>query len=148
MIVRAGEGESRESTRRENRTVENSLLSGARIPLFYRSRRARRLSVSLHERHRRAERDRHVLRYCPSTIGRLMDCDTKWRQSVSSFSCLYRRNLRRAYCSLHRSTGKTNCNWDTTMHNGTQSKQASKRSECLFPFSRNRKSPMRCTKSC
>jgi len=64
----------------------------------------------------------------PPTIDRLMDCDTKWRQSVSSFSCLYRRNLRHAYCSTvpRRQTGTP-----ATMHNGIQPKQASKRS--VFP---------------
>lgn len=46
-IARAGQGESRGSARRENRAVENSLLSDARISLF---RRARCLPVSLRPR--------------------------------------------------------------------------------------------------
>lgn len=119
--------------RRENRrAVENSLLSSARarLPLFHRSSRARRLPVFPSAREDHRERSRvhgasilsapsipHVRRR--RRIGRLMDRDAKWRQSVSPFSRLYRRNLRRAYCSTvpgrqtARDTGD-NAQWYTT----------------------------------
>lgn len=66
QIVRAEEGESRGAARRENRAVENSLLSGARIPLF--RRRSRRLP-GFPARESRRERSR-VFRYCPRVLRR------------------------------------------------------------------------------
>lgn len=51
----------------------------------------------------------HVV-YCTrprAAIGRLMDRHTKWRQSVSPFSCLYRCYLRRTRPTTV--AGKTNC---------------------------------------
>lgn len=117
---------------RENRAVEKSLLSGAQCSLFSSFRRTTRarflresdraftvtsiLSMSIYSARLFSAASTVPI----ATIGDLMDCDTKWRQYVSPFSCLHRSivNLRHALRPAPRK--KQTAHSSTTMHNGIQ----------------------------